>query len=95
MSDIVSDASTLSPSEQEAVERLVQMDKENLVDKIKYMGLHVESMGPQEKGQYTSQFDMLAKSLGKLRRVLRKKMPQDLYHWKFWLCLTLLVVIYG
>lgn len=86
---------SLTPEEQEVVNRINEMDNEQLVTKIKYLGMQMETMEPKEKVKYSGHFDTLAKSLGKLRRVLRKKLPEEAWHLNVWLCVTILVLIYG
>lgn len=86
---------SLTPEEQEVVNRINEIDNEKLVTKIKYLGMQMETMEPKEKVKYTGHFDTLSRSLGKLRRVLRKKMPDNSWHLNVYFCVTILVLIYG
>lgn len=95
MSDIVTEGPSLTPEEAEAVRQLTEMDNQKLVTKIKMLGMQMETMDEKEKLKYSGQFEGLSKTLGKLRRVLRKKMPNNSWQWTIWISVTLLVLIYG
>lgn len=95
MSDLVTEGPSLTPEEQEAVKRLAEIQNQKLVNKIKYLGMQMSTMDNKEKLKYTGQFDGMSKSLGKLRRLLRKKMPQTSWQWTIYISVTLLVLIYG
>lgn len=95
VTDMITEGPTMSPEEQEAAKRLAEMENQKLVNKIKYLGVQMDTMDPKEKIKYSGQFDTLSKSLGKLRRLIKKKMPDNSWHLTVWLCVTLLVLIYG
>lgn len=95
MADIVTEGPSLTPEEAEAVRQITEMDNEKLVTKIKILGMQMETMDSKEKLKHSNQFEGLAKSLGKLRRILRKKMPSNSWQWTIWISVTLLVLIYG
>lgn len=95
MADVVSEAPVLSPEEEEAMKRLSQMNNQKLVNKIKFLGMQMETMDNKERAKYSGQFGSLTKSLGKLRRVLRQKMPANSWQWTIYISVTLLVLIYG
>lgn len=94
-SDMATEGPSLSPEEQEAVSRLNELENQKLITKIKYLGMHMETMDQKEKVKYSGHFDILSKSLGKLRRAIRKKMPDNTWHMNVWICVTILVLIYG
>lgn len=85
----------LTPEQEEALRIQANQEGEKLVNRIKVLGLQVDTMEPADRLKYTGQFDKLGKSLGKLRRILRKKMPDNSWHLTVWLCVTILVLIYG
>lgn len=95
MSDMITEVPTLSPAEQEAVKKLASLDSQKLVNKLKYLGMHMETMDTKEKLKYSGQFDGLTKSLGKLRRILRRKLPNTSWQWTVWICIAILILIYG
>lgn len=95
MGDTVTEAPPLSAAEQEAVEKISKMNNENLVDKLKYLGMQMETMDEDEKVKHIGQFDGLAKTLAKLRRVLHKRMPATTWQWTIYASVACLVVIYG
>lgn len=85
----------LTPEEEAAMKLLADAEGEKLATKIKYLGYQIDTMDPNEKLKYTGQFDKLAKSMSKLRRMLRKRMPDNSWQWTVWICIALLVLIYG
>ncbi|KAJ6641338.1 hypothetical protein Bhyg_06274 [Pseudolycoriella hygida] len=89
------DASTLSPEELAALEKLKGFESQNIAKKLKVLGLQMENMDEKEKVQYSGQMDSLTKSLGKLRRLIRKKMPDTSWQTYFYICVVILILIYA
>lgn len=86
---------SMSPEEHEAMQRIASMENQKLINKIKVLGMQMDGMDNREKAKYSGQFGGLSKSLGKLRRLLRQKMPNTGWQWTIYVSLALLIIIYG
>lgn len=93
--ETIADTQEIDQAVQAALHEKAQQEGLKLVDKIKYLGVQMNTMDAKEKLKYTGQFEKLSKSLGRLRRMIRQKMPDNSWHLTVWLCVTLLVLIYG
>ncbi|XP_037043850.1 uncharacterized protein LOC119079873 isoform X2 [Bradysia coprophila] len=97
MSDAITGgpSSSMSPDEEVAMKRIASIENQKLINKIKVLGMQMEGMDNKEKAKYSGQFGGLSKSLGKLRRILRQKMPNTSWQWTIYVSLALLIVIYA
>ncbi len=95
MADVVTEGPSMSPEEEAALKRAAELTNQKLVNKIKILGMQMETMDGKEKAKFSGQFETLGKSLAKLRRTLRKKMPANSWQWTIYISIALLVVIYG
>lgn len=80
--------------EMEALKHLTSAENEDLVNKLKVLGMQMEGMDAKEKAQF-SELGGLTKSLGKLRRLLRKNMTDEQWQWTIYVSVVLLVLVYG
>lgn len=85
----------MTPEEEEAMKILAEAEGQKLVSKIKYLGFQMDTMDEKEKIKYSNHFDQLSKSMGKLRRMIRKKMPDNSWQWTVYICVAVLILIYG
>lgn len=93
------------PSAAEAVEldpaqqaRLLA-DTEDFKEKMKYVGLQIHMLPPEEKAKFGGEFKDVSKSLNKLRRVLAQKEQAQLewyeFNWQMWGCVLAMLLIFG
>lgn len=67
-------------------------------DKMQYISLQIDLLQPEEKTKFTSDFKVIGKTMLPLRKALRAKETAEgglMSQWKFFLCVLLMLLIFG
>lgn len=82
-----------------AVQAKLVADAQDFQQKMKYIGLQIDMLPPDEKSKFTNEFKGVGKTLNTLRKVLLRKERDEMAWYEFnWLmvgCVAGLLLIFG
>lgn len=82
-----------------AVQAQLAAEALDFQEKMKYIGLQIQMLQPEEKTKFNKEFKGVGKSLNSLRKVLARKERDELAWYEFnWLmvaCVAGLLLIFG